>query len=1004
MTTTRDNDTTRPLFDPVKVVATIKMLHEPGAVFELRALGVKLRAQRFRNYRALSGFFDLPDALAKQLQQIVSATGIYVTLNPLNPVLLNRAINRINGDATQDFAAKDGDIIRRRWLLIDCDPVRPKGVSATDDELSKAKECSKAIHAFLKEKGWSQPICALSGNGVHLLYRVDLPSDDAELLKRVLLALSQKFDDGVVDVDKSVHNPSRIVKLYGTLACKGDHSPERPYRMSEIVKVPNEMGVVTKEQLESVASLVAGEKQPAIKSISAVKTRTIHSNKVKGWDAHAFVAEFVAKHGIQVARMENKNGDTYHMLDICPWANEHGGEDKPGDAAIVVAASGELGFKCFHSHCANRHWRDFRLKFEPDFDRRKQDSTRYHQDNGRLVPADVLNGESDGLRAVFFNILHRDGIKVNEKYAEMAAATVNVLHGRGRFFHHSERKDFENTMYFDGRRKLLSMISGDDFQAWLSGFSGLNLSEPAFQYVLSACKQEALAGKTTGIIPSAYWHGTSAAIYISNGDGHAVKITAGKREVVDNGTDDVLFAAGKTLNPWKLVEPADPFENCKVFSDAATTPNGRELLRLWTLSLPTGQRCKPPMVLTGTIGGGKTRIAVGIFELFGIPARIVALAENGEDDFWTQLDSGGLCCYDNADTRLKWLADALSAAATDGSHEKRRLYTDGTIVRQHSRSWIIVTSANPTFASDAGLADRILVTRLERRVRETAETALSREVEGHRNAGLSWIADTLSKALADETPVRNGNLNRRHPDFAEFAVRLGRAIGREAQAIATLQSAEADKSRFNLENDEVGSALIELGDWQGTAQELLEALIAIDAGFDGKWSAKRLGKRIAKLWTHLEGDLQASKETEGHSKKTVYHFSKPAGFAGYQDTLSGKVPIYSSQGGFKENASRNPANPATSPFETATMTSIFASANQPVGYAGDQTALQTNSPREALVGTLSETARNPPHNPQTEILLPPATTGTDSSDDDADKPASLFGLPLDPDDKFLSDE
>jgi hypothetical protein len=906
----------RSLFDAQKVMEAIQTLHETGTVFELRALNVKLK-QNFRTYKAISGFFNSPESLTKELGRIDQATGIYVTLNPVDPALLNRAINRLNEDATANFAVKDKDITRRRWLLIDLDPVRPQGVSATEEELSKAKNKAKQIHAFLKDQGWSPPVCALSGNGIHLLYRVDLPADDGELLKRVLLTLSQMFDGDGVDVDKSVHNPSRITKLYGTLASKGDNSDERPHRMSNIVQVPKQVGVVTKEQLEQIAAIDAdadtakrGRNTPS--AMTVARATAMPARRMKDWDAHAFADEFILRHGIQVARVENKGGDTYHMLEVCPWANEHGGADKPGDAAIIVQANGSLGFKCFHSHCADRHWRDLRLLFEPDCENNRQSKTRQY--GGRFADAGSEDDpESADLKAAFFEILWREGLKSNERHAEMAKATVAALHRRGRFFYHADRKDFASTMYFDGRRKLLLLVASDEFQAWLSGYTGLNLSETAFDYVASACKQEALAGDTTGIVPAAYWHGTPNAVYLSNGDGRMAKITAGKAEEVDNGTDDVLFAAGQTLKPWKPGPPVDPFVACSVFSDAAASPEGLELLRLWAVSLPTGQRCKPPLVLTGTVGSGKTKVACSVFELFGITPRVVLLADHGEEDFWTQLDGGGLVCFDNADTKIRWLADALQVAATDGSHEKRMLYTDGTIIRQHAKAWVVLTSANPTFASDAGLADRLLVTRFERRNRETAEASLSDEVAEARDGGLSWIAGIIAKALADKSPVEGGNLNRRHPDFASFSVRLGRAMGREKQAVAALRSAENDKSRFNLENDEVGSALLELGEWQGTAAELLEAIIAMDSSFEGKWSAKRLGKRLAKLWPHLESVLHASKEAEGHSKQVVYRFnSPPAGFAEYQKAIPEKSYISSSQGDFPENASPNPANPATS--------------------------------------------------------------------------------------------
>ena len=899
-----------PLFDPVKVVASVRTLHAPGTVFELRVLNARLDGGH-RLLKSVSGFFDSPEALVRELPRISSAMGIYVTLNPINPALLCRAINRINGDSVSDFAAKDSDVVRRQWLLLDCDPHRAKGVSATDGELEKAKAKAKQIHAFLKDRGWSPPVCALSGNGTHLLYKIDLPADDGELLKRVLLALSQKFDDEGVEVDRAVFNPSRITKCYGTQARKGDHSPERPHRMSEILKAPATPGIVTKEQLEEVAALAVDDNPKTQASPAPARSPTATTARKSGnYDANAFVDEFITKHGIEVHRTENKGGDVYHLLELCPWSSTHGGADNPGDSAIIVQADGTLGFKCFHSHCADKHWRDLRLLYEPDFEQLRQERNKRYA-GGRFATTDKTDMDADPesaeLKAMFFEVIRNGDMKANEKHASMAKAAVEVLHKRGRFFFHSDRRDFNSTMFFDGRRKLLSLIPSDAFQAWLSEFSGLNISETAFDFVLSACKTEALAGDTTGIVPSAYWHGTPTAVYLSNGDGHAVRITAGKVEMVDNGTDDVLFASGQTLQPWALVEPVDPFLSCKLFSDMATTPQCSELLRLWVLSLPTGQRCKPPTVITGPIGGGKTRLAVGISELLGMAPRIVALTENGEADFWTQLDSGGLVCFDNADTKIRWLADALAAAATDGSHEKRQLYSDSKIVRQQARAWVVVTSANPTFAADAGLADRLLVTRLERRARETAESALSKEIAANRDAGLSWIARTISVAMSDREPVRCGNLNRRHPDFARIAVKFGRAMGREAEAIAALQMAEADKGRFNLENDEVGAALLELGDWQGSATELLEALVAIDAGFDGKWSAKRLGKRIARLWPHLESVLHATREADGHSKQAVYHF---AGFAGFQNAISGKVYISPSREEFRQNTSPNPANPA----------------------------------------------------------------------------------------------
>ena len=70
------------------------------------------------------------------------------------------------------------NIIQRRWLLIDCDPVRPANISASDDEKAAAKELVLEVRIHLSDCGWPDPVIADSGNGYHLLYRIELPNND----------------------------------------------------------------------------------------------------------------------------------------------------------------------------------------------------------------------------------------------------------------------------------------------------------------------------------------------------------------------------------------------------------------------------------------------------------------------------------------------------------------------------------------------------------------------------------------------------------------------------------------------------------------------------------------------------------------------------------------------------------------------------------------------------------------------------------------------------------
>ena len=225
------------------------------------------------------------------------------------------------------------------------------------------------------------------------------------------------------------------------------------------------------------------------------------------------------------------------------------------------------------------------------------------------------------------------------------------------------------------------------------------------------------------------------------------------------------------------------------------------------------------------------------------------------------------------------------------------------------RAAIAITSANPSFASDAGLADRLITIRLQRRKGETAESALFSEIDEKRDAGLSWIATVLSRAIADTKPTKGG-LNSRHPDFASFVVKIGRALGREAEAVNALKAAEIDKSLFNIENDDVGAALLELlqnEGFSGTASELLSKIKEIDSSFESRLSNRGLGKRLSKLWPHLEAMFKAEKK-KGRGGYMEYFFEPIASGEGeygeFESTIQQNSLCDSLTGTLQENPSK----------------------------------------------------------------------------------------------------
>ena len=71
-----------------------------------------------------------------------------------------------------------------------------------------------------------------------ITYWIILRINDADgaLIKGLLGALAAKFDTAETKIDPVVHNAGRITKFLGTIARKGEDSPERPYRVARIVE------------------------------------------------------------------------------------------------------------------------------------------------------------------------------------------------------------------------------------------------------------------------------------------------------------------------------------------------------------------------------------------------------------------------------------------------------------------------------------------------------------------------------------------------------------------------------------------------------------------------------------------------------------------------------------------------------------------------------------------------------------------------------------------------
>src|SRR5262245_2635143 len=185
------------------IVGMLAIFHPPGPDWcvEMRSLNVGKR-------RAVCETFGDARALAARAAECDAqgAKGTYFGLNPLAPHLAG----------WKDCRIKAEDVVRRRWLPIDCDSdeTRPTGSNATDDEKTAGFRVLCACRDLLGGAGLRGVVVGDSGNGWHAAYPVDLPNDaeSQATIKAVLHGLRERCTDPVAAVTPSTHDAPRIWK------------------------------------------------------------------------------------------------------------------------------------------------------------------------------------------------------------------------------------------------------------------------------------------------------------------------------------------------------------------------------------------------------------------------------------------------------------------------------------------------------------------------------------------------------------------------------------------------------------------------------------------------------------------------------------------------------------------------------------------------------------------------------------------------------------------------
>lgn len=342
-------------YDVPTIRKAISVLKQKGELFEVRIIGKGHRK------RIISGYFTDADTLISQFDTIDPRnTNMYITVNQVNVDCYAR--EQHDCFRQTDTTTSDHEIDSYEWLFIDLDPVRVSEVSSSDAELEESRILADKVYEYMKCLGFEEPVRAMSGNGHHLLYKINLPNTDANkaLIERCLINLASIFSTEHVKIDIVNHNQSRICKLYGTLAQKGSNTKTRPHRMSCLTSVPTKIKTNDRALLEKLAAELPDMPQTSTRNT----TRQTSEFDIEDW---------MREHGLTPIRTDAGTGCTIYPLANCPFDHSH----TNGDSKIFKYSNGAIAFKCHHNSCKGKVWQDVRELLEPGaYDKQDEESDR----------------------------------------------------------------------------------------------------------------------------------------------------------------------------------------------------------------------------------------------------------------------------------------------------------------------------------------------------------------------------------------------------------------------------------------------------------------------------------------------------------------------------------------------------------------------------------------------------------------------------------------------------
>lgn len=777
--------------------------------------------------------YDDKKILLKDLAKYDGKYNIYLTLNQIRTEL---DIGDLNRPPKGRKSISDKEIEKYMFILIDLDPERKSKTSSTNDEHNAAKEMLEDIKKYLISMGLDGFITASSGNGYHILLRVDIDNnvDNIKTVKEFLKSLDSKFSNDKVKVDTSTYNPARLTRFYGTMTCKGIDTEDRPHRRSAIIDIGNPNKHSSIDDLQRIINDLGYSSKIKRQNIMNIKPVKKENNGLS-------LEECLINVGINISHKKIGDDQIIYVLERCPFKEHH--TDK--SAYVIEYNNGNIHAGCHHDSCSENNWNTLKELYGINYSGKNTDNIA-EKDKTKETQEEIILGIADKLDIYRTNM--------DEVYVKL---NIN-----NRISHLNVGSDkFKRWITLEYYSKTKRMPSTENIG------KAVNLIKAK-----SMLQDQVTIGKRCSVIDENIYYD------LMNNKGEVVKVSKDGWTITTNS--ECIFDSNTSMK--EQVRPIE-YESLDILDKYFRYKDTNHLIlqKIALVSLFIDNIQRPICVLHGEKGSAKTstmKLIRNIVDPSSVPTTSLPRTV---DDLAVTLSNQYLICFDNIDRISNDISDLLCTAVTGGGYAKRKLYTDSEQQVMYFKKGIVLNGIN-VVATRPDLLDRCILLELERipSSERIGENELNKRIEEDMPKILGAIFTIISKAMNKYKSIKLKDLGRL-TDFTRwgYAIAEVSGIGGDVFLKAYLNN-QNDSNYEAIQSNPVGEAIIKFMEsnrkWDGTSTELLKELIKvaeeenINVSSSG-WpkAANSLSRRLNEIKSNLQDIGISIQIVKGKERKII---------------------------------------------------------------------------------------------------------------------------------------